>query len=74
MYKLITSDSYDHGVAALSTMHVTRRGVDRDYMQKRAAVLTDEIESIRPEPGKTTLSLIAMGATETFGSNRNADG
>ncbi len=74
MHKLIASDSYDHGMAALSEMHVSTRGADRGYMSKRAAVLDREIAALRPEPGRSLLHLIAMGATESFGANRNADG
>lgn len=73
MKKLIHSDSYDYDMPAVSLVDIHSRGVDRTWLQKRAAALTDEISSVRPENGKTHLHVIAMGAGERYGPNRNAD-
>lgn len=74
MKKLIMSGSQDFDDVPIRLIDVHSRGVDSDWMRKRAAVLSDEIQSIRPEPNRTFLHLIAMGATEAYGPNRNADG
>lgn len=74
MRKLIMSGSWDFETPATTLMDIHSRGVDRSWMQKRAAVLTNEIGSIRPETGRTHIHLIAMGSTEAYGPNRNADG
>jgi len=73
MIKIILpgSQSFDSPMAKLVDVH--SRGVDKDWMSKRAAVLTKEIESVRPEPGKSHIHLIAMGAGEFYGANRNGD-
>jgi hypothetical protein len=74
MLKLVMTDSYDHGMEPVSIVDLFGRGVDRSWMQKRAAALTKEFSDIRPEKNKTALHVIAMGATESTGPNRNADG
>lgn len=74
MYKVVHTGSFDMDDAPVRLMDVHSRGVDRSWMQKRAAVLGPEIAAIRPEPGKTFIHLIALGDSETFGPNRNSDG
>lgn len=74
MFKTIHTGSYDFGVQPVSLVDIHSRGVDSAWMQKRAAALTKELKQIRPEMNKTALHLIAMGATEDYGPNRNADG
>jgi len=61
------------GVQVARLVDVHSRGVDRDWMQKRAAVLTKEIEEVRPEEGHSFIHAISMGAGEYYGSNRNGD-
>jgi len=72
--KVIPSGSFnfDEPMARLVELH--SRGVDHSWMQKRAAVLTREIQSLRPEPGYSYIHLIDMGAQEAYGHNRNGDG
>jgi hypothetical protein len=74
MLKLVMTDSYDHGMEPVSIVDLFSKGVDRGWMHKRAAALTQEFADIRPEKNKTALHVIAMGATESTGPNRNADG
>lgn len=80
MNKLILPDSfswskYGDPVRNVSLLDVsTRFGVDRDQLKKSASVLNDEILAIRPEPGTSVIHVIAMGASDTYGPNRNADG
>ncbi len=74
MNKIIHSGSWDFDAPAVQLIDIHSRGVDSSWMQKRAAALGPEISQIRAEPGRTQLHLIAMGTTESFGPNRNADG
>ncbi len=74
MIKLINSDSFKHNMPALSLIDVHRRGVDSSWLEKRAAVLTKEISNIRPVFGRSFIHLIAMGAQDHYGFNRNGDG
>ena len=62
------------GVQIARLVDVHSRGVDRDWMQKRAAVLTKEISIVRPEKGHTFIHAISMGCQEAYGPNRNGDG
>lgn len=75
MLKLVIPHAFNFGGARLSTIvDMHSRGIDRDWMQKRAAVLTKEIKALRPEKGHTFIHAISMGAMESYGSNRNGDG
>lgn len=59
-------------IARLAEVH--SRGLDRNWMRKRAAVLTKELADIRPDKGHTYIHAISMGCMEAYGSNRNGDG
>jgi hypothetical protein len=74
MIKVITSDSFDFGTPVARLMDVHSRGVDRSWMQKRAALFTPKMAELRPEPGHSLIHLISLGAMEMFGNNRNGDG
>ena len=74
IYKTIHTGSYDFGIQPVSLVDIHSRGVDKTWMQKRATAFGSELSSIQPEAGRTYLHLIAMGATEDYGANRNADG
>ena len=74
MIKLIHSGSYDFDMPSARLIDVCSRGIDRDWMTKRAAVMTREIAELRPESGSSLIHLISMGAQEFWGCNRNADG
>ena len=73
MIKVIPSGSQDFGMPAARLVDVHSRGIDSSWMQKRAAVLTREIDEIRPEPGHSFLHVISLGAWDRYGQNRNAD-
>ena len=62
------------GVQIARLVDVHSRGVDRDWMHKRAAVLTKEIADVRPEKGHSFIHAISMGCQEAYGPNRNGDG
>ena len=74
MIKVIFPHAFNLGVPISRIVDVHRRGVDSDWMQKRAAVLTKDIADIRPEKGHSFIHLVTMGAQEFYGSNRNGDG
>jgi hypothetical protein len=48
--------------------------VDTSRITKHASDALDYIKNVAPEPGKTQLLLLALGASETYGPNRNGDG
>lgn len=48
--------------------------LDTSSITKHASEALDYIKNVSPEPGHTLLLLLAMGATETYGPNRNGDG
>lgn len=74
MYKVIVPGSFDFGSPAATLVDIHSRGVDKGWMTKRAAALTEQIKSLRPEPGYSYIHLISMGAQEAYGCNRNGDG
>ena len=59
-------------IARLVDVH--SRGIDKDWLTKRAAVLTKELSAIRPEKGHSFIHAISMGCMEAYGANRNGDG
>lgn len=73
MIKVVRPSDFDFDMPVVRLMDVHSRGVDRAWMQKRGAVLTNEIGRIRPEDGHSYLHLIALGAMESYGTNRNGD-
>lgn len=48
--------------------------IDTTRITKHASEALDYIKAVSPEPGKTLLLLLALGASETYGPNRNGDG
>jgi len=72
--KVVFPHSYDFGVPIARLAEIHSRGPDRDWMRKRAAVLTKEISDVRPEKDHTFIHLISMGSMEHYGFNRNGDG
>jgi hypothetical protein len=73
MIKVIGTDSFNFDAPAASLVDVHSRGVDKTWMTKRAAVLVEEIKSIKPEAGHSYIHLISLGAGEFTGANRNGD-
>jgi len=51
-----------------------RNQQDLSHITKTASEALDYIKNVVPEPGKTHLLLLALGAEEAYGSNRNGDG
>ena len=78
MVKIITPGSYDfHEPVAQMVKTASRglRGSDLDAFVKRASVqFLDKMASVEFGPGEVPVHLIAVGATESYGPNRNGDG
>jgi len=78
MTKLITPGSQDFSEPVAQLIKFSRRGLrgsDMDTFVKRASVrLFDKLSSVKFGPGEIPVHLIAIGATEKFGCNRNGDG
>ncbi len=72
--KAIIAGSFDFDFPAMRLVPLHSRGIDREFFTKSAAVLTKEIDEVRPEQGKACIHLIATGDQETYGINRNGDG
>jgi hypothetical protein len=74
MLKVVLPHAFNLGVPVARIVDLHSRGVDRGWMQKRAAVLTKEIAAVRPEKGHTFIHAISLGSMEAYGANRNGDG
>jgi len=74
MIKVTFSDSYKYNDPTVSLVDMHSRGVDKQWIEKNAAhSLLPAFDTIKPESNKTLIRLIAMGAADTYGSNRNGD-
>ena len=73
MIKTILPSSYGYQDQLSSLVDVHSKGVDGTWMNKRAAAGIFKDADIRPVKDHSFIHLIAMGDTETWGSNRNAD-
>lgn len=76
MRKIIEfDDTFPTGERTLQLVLPLRGGrIDVGRVTKHASEALDYIKNVSPEPGKTHLLLLAMGAEETYGPNRNGDG
>lgn len=72
MTKLVVPNDMQAPLTSLVQVH--SRGIDRGWLSKSAAVLTKELSEIRPEHDHSFIHLLAMGSSEKYGPNRNADG
>ncbi len=76
MIKIILPDSYNFQDPIASLVNVHSKGVDKDWIEKRAAApeFVKTFSEIRPEKDHSLLHLIAMGASDVYSTNRNGDG
>lgn len=76
MKKIIELDDvFKTGEQTVQLVLPLRNGrFDAGRVTKHASEALDYIKNVSPEPGKTNLLLLAMGAEETYGPNRNGDG
>ena len=73
MIKVVNPESFNFDSPIAQLMDVHSRGLDKDWMVKRAAVLTQEMKDIKPESGYSYIHLISLGAGEFTSNNRNGD-
>jgi hypothetical protein len=73
--KLILPSSFNMGLDrnAVELMPMSSRGMDSEFFTKSASLFTNEISRVKSEPGTSVLHVIAMGADERYGPNKNAD-
>jgi hypothetical protein len=78
MTKIIMPGSYDFGCASTQIVKAASRGLhghDLGMFIKRAGLnMADAMSKISFAPGEVPIHLIAIGATEYYGPNRNGDG
>ncbi len=78
LIKRTVPGAYDFGCAPvelIKTASAGLRGHDLQQLIKRAGhQFVDSMRSVRLEPGEVPIHLIAIGATEYYGPNRNGDG
>ncbi len=78
MIKLIVPGSQNLDVAVFSLVKTAGgrlRGTDLLNFEKRAgSQLVDQMRNVRLQPGEVPIHMIAIGATEYYGPNRNGDG
>lgn len=74
MIKLVLPSSWDFGEPTSKLVDFHSRGIDSDWMVKRAAAgVFREFKGLKPDPGHALIHLIAMGDAEYLGLNKNAD-
>ena len=74
MNKIIEPGAFDFGVPMASLVDIHRRGVDHNWMVKRAASAgVFEGTDLKPQKDHSIVHLIAMGDAEYYGMNRNGD-
>ena len=71
--KIIFPDSFDFGMPTATLLPVHSRGVDKGFIEKRAALFDNEHDRFERKPGYEYLHLITVGAGERYGSNNNGD-
>ncbi len=78
MTKIILPDAYDFGDRTTQIVGISSRGLrgnDLSTFIKRAGVkMADMMTKLSFAPGEVPIHLIAIGATEYYGPNRNGDG
>lgn len=79
MFKIFKPESSHFGDAVMTQLKIGSRGRlignDRLSFEKRAgARFVHELDKIEAAPGETLIHLLAVGATEFYGPNRNGDG
>jgi hypothetical protein len=78
LIKRTTPGAYDFGCAAveqIKTASAGLRGHDLQQLIKRAGhQFVDAMRNVRLGPGEVPIHLLAIGATEFYGPNRNGDG
>jgi hypothetical protein len=76
--KIITPGSQEFHEPIAQLVKFSSRGLIggdlRDFVKRASARFTHKIASMSPMPGEILIHLLAVGATEAYGPNRNGDG
>jgi hypothetical protein len=76
MLKVLGCGSYDWGLAPLELIKVSSRGLRGDdlraFVKRAGHSFLESLDTVRP--GEVPVHLIAVGASESYGPNRNGDG
>ncbi len=70
----VTESSYNFDRPISCIVPVGSKGIDTGWTVKTASLLSKELSEITSEPGTTVIHTLALGSTERYGPNRNADG
>ena len=71
--KLILPHNFNLDEPIAKMIDVHSKGIDKGWMQKRAAMFDDIMADVKPEKGKSYIHLITTGAGEVYGPNSNGD-
>jgi len=72
--KRTSAGSFDFkGIPIVKMMDIHSKGIDSEWMQKRASVFDDVKADIKPKKDHSYLHIITTGAMETYGPNSNGD-
>jgi len=78
MIKITSPDSQDFGVPAVEMVKQSSRGLRGDdlksFIKRAGHEFADKLRDVNVAPGEQLVHLIAIGATESYGPNRNGDG
>ena len=76
MIKVIYPDSYNFDDPVASLVKVHSKGLDKSWMEKRSAApeFLELFDGIKPKKDHSLIHLIAMGASDSYSTNRNGDG
>jgi len=71
--KLIFPDSFDFGMPTASLVPLHSRGIDSQWLHKRAAMFDEQLDDFERKKGHQYIHLISVGAWNRYGPNNNAD-
>ena len=78
MIKFISPSSWRLGVKVAEEVKFSQRGLIGDdlasFVKRAGNKLAERLRNMTFEPGEVPIHLIALGATESIGPNRNGDG
>jgi hypothetical protein len=78
MIKIIAPGSQTFDVPTMEMVKVSNRGLRgddlRSFVKRAGHEFADKLKDVHVSPGEQLVHLIAIGATEAYGPNRNGDG
>lgn len=78
MFKLVSPHGWDFGERIVSPIKIGSRGLignDRsDFIKRASHAFLSTLDNVKPASDEEPVHMIALGATEGVGANRNGDG